>query len=118
MKWQTMSLEERWSKFLEFHEDNPQVYQELVSLARRVVGRGHQHYGMHCLFEVVRFHRDVGETTDAKFKLNNNLIPFYARFVMECESDLDGLFELRAMKAFAKTLPYTEDGSDDSDDEV
>lgn len=84
-------------RFSEFHRENPDVYRELVKLARKLRDRGHAHYGIGALFEVVRFHRAL-ETTDAVYKLNNNHRSRYARLIMEQEPDLRGFFETRELK--------------------
>ena len=49
------------------------------------------------LFEVLLWQRML-QTTDEDFKLNNNYAPRYARMIMENNQDLDGVFELRAMR--------------------
>lgn len=80
--------------FWQFHQDNPDVYAELAALAKQLKARGHEHYGIGALFEVVRFHRHI-ETTDTEFKLNNNHRALYARLLMLLEPDLEGFFSTR-----------------------
>ena len=92
------TIEER---FRVFHEKNPQVYEEIVRLARIARKRGHTRYGIDLLLAVVRFRHDMraGITPDASgFKLNNNYKPWYARLVMEREPDLAGFFETRELR--------------------
>lgn len=88
-------------RFREFHEKNPEVYQELVSLARQAVARGRRKMGIKMLFEVVRWQRFL-RTTDpdsgSTYKLNNNYHSRYARLIMDQESDLRGIFEVRELK--------------------
>lgn len=81
-------------KFEEFHAKNPQVYHELLSLARQAVHRGRKKIGIKMLFEVVRWNRTIG-TTDPDFKLNNNYHSQYARLLMQENPELAGLFETR-----------------------
>jgi hypothetical protein len=95
--------------FWVFHEQNPRVYDELVALARQVKSRGRGHYGIGALFEVVRFHRAI-QTTDKKFKLNNNHRALYARLIMEQESDLASFFETRERIARYRPDQVTDDG--------
>lgn len=85
-------------KFEAFHEANPQVYVELVTLARQALKRGYKTYSINSLFEVVRWQRDISPlaTTD-EFKLNNNFRSRYARLIMEQEPDLAGFFETRQL---------------------
>lgn len=84
--------------FRTFHENNPEVYVELVRLARQLHGRGHDRIGIGMLFEVIRWKRHL-ETVDVSgFKLNNNYRSRYARLIMEQEPDLFGVFELRGLR--------------------
>jgi hypothetical protein len=86
-------------KFEQFHADHPDVYDQLVELARRMRSRGHAHYGIATLFEVVRYHRHTSGKDADGFKLNNNYRSHYARLIMERERDLNGMFHLRELKA-------------------
>lgn len=87
-------------QYLRFHKDNPQVYTELVMLARDLKARGHETVGIGMLFEVVRWTRFT-QTNDknSDFKLNNNYRSRYARAIMDLEPDLEGIFNLRELKA-------------------
>ena len=85
-------------EFEAFHAGNPDVYDELRTLALRLKDRGWNHYGISALYEVVRFHRAL-ETTDDTFKLNNNHRAFYARLLMKQVPRLAEFFEIRVQKA-------------------
>lgn len=87
--------------FLAFHAANPDVYIELVALAREAHARGRRRLGMKMLWEVVRWKRFL-RTTDngaSVFKLNNNYHSRYARLIALREPDLAGLFELRELRS-------------------
>jgi len=85
--------------FDRFHAENPRVYTTLVRLARQWVSRfGSHKVGIGALYEVARWEIALA-TSDADFKLNNNFRAYYSRLIMAQESDLDGLFDLRASKA-------------------
>jgi hypothetical protein len=66
------SIEQR---FWTFHTAHPEVYRELVVLARRARAAGRERLGMKMLFEVVRWNR------------------------MEREAGLSGLFATRELRA-------------------
>lgn len=87
-----------WARFRVFHAANPDVYRELVVLARLAQARGRRRYGIKALFEVLRWARAATNSAD-EFKLNNNLAPYYARQIMENEPALAGFFELRSTTA-------------------
>jgi hypothetical protein len=80
--------------FWQFNRENPQVYDALKRLAYNLISRGHDHYGIKALCEVVRFEH-VMATHDPAFKINNNYTALYARLLMTSEPGLKGFFELR-----------------------
>lgn len=82
-------------EFWEFHRQNPHVYAALRERALGLRRMGHKRYSIKTLLEVERWHTDMQTAPDAKYKLNNNHAPFYARLLMEREPELAGLFETR-----------------------
>jgi len=86
-------------KFRQFHRINPWVYKELRRLSLEMVKRGHKHYGIAGLFEVLRWQRAMSTSMQDGFKLNNNHKSFYSRMLMSNESTLEGFFRLRASEA-------------------
>jgi hypothetical protein len=86
-------------RFEDFHRDNPRVYNTLVRLAREwVKTTGHGKLGIATLYERARW--DIAlATRNADYKLNNSYRAYYARLIHQQESDLDGLFDLRASAA-------------------
>ena len=80
--------------FLRFHFENPHIYLSMVEMARQAKEAGHGTYSVQALFEVLRWERTV-KTSGEIWKLNNNLRPEYARFIMEREGDLAGFFHIR-----------------------
>lgn len=93
---QTQSRLDR--EFWEFHAKNPHVYRQLVKLAREAKMRGRTKVGIKMIFEVVRWTQFIS-TTDPDYKMNNNYHSRYARLIMEQESDLAGVFELRELRS-------------------
>ena len=85
--------------FDDFNREHPEVYSELVRLARQLKSRGHKRYGIGSLFEVIRWHRALQSRDEAGFKVNNNFRSRYARLIMQRESDLAGFFETRELRA-------------------
>lgn len=83
-------------QFYAFHQEHPEVYYQLVRLAREWRSHGHRKLGIATLFEKLRWEWHIAGLTDADgYKLNNNYRALYARLIMEREPDLDGLFETR-----------------------
>lgn len=83
--------------FWSFHQRNPDVYGRLKGMALRLRDRGHKHYGVKGLFEVMRWHHALA-TTD-EWKLNNNYTAFYARLLMREVPALRGFFVVRHARA-------------------
>lgn len=88
----------REAAFWKFHDNNPDVYDRLVTLARRWrERRGDEHLGMKMLFELVRWHVAMDPDQPGEFRLNNNLTSYYARLIMRREPDLAGVFHTRTL---------------------
>jgi hypothetical protein len=81
--------------FAAFHRENPDVYDELVRLARTAKERGRSRMSMRMLWEVLRYQRTLQIKGDGEYRLNNNYTSRYARLIMDREPDLEGMFELR-----------------------
>ena len=83
-------------RYRQFHERNTHVLEKLSVLALRLKDRGHKHYGMQALFEVLRYETAM-RTNDpsSQFKLNNDYAAFYARDIMRRYPELDGFFSIR-----------------------
>ena len=92
--------------FRKFHAANPDVYRSLRQLALQLKRKGHVHYGIGSLYEVMRWHRAL-KTVDVDFKLNNNYRAYYARLLMQNVPELSGFFSLRVSKADGETLEST-----------
>jgi len=93
----TTKYAENLAKFELFHAENPHVADELEKLALRLMGRGTEVYSIAGLFEVLRFRRALRTTTGVNdnFKLCNNHKPFYARYLMKQNPQLDGFFVVK-----------------------
>ena len=86
-------------KFWAFHAAHPEVYDELVRLARMGVVAGRHRLGIKQLFEVLRWNRTIQglPDDDEEFKLNNSYTSRYARLIMAQEPGLGDVFETRVL---------------------
>jgi len=87
------------NRFNRFHQANPEVYNNLVRLARDFRRRAQNHnrpMGIAMLFEVLRWNYylsvDLGEED---FKLSNDFRAPYARLIMSQEPDLKDAFKTK-----------------------
>jgi len=87
-------IKQRFRDFLEAH---PEVYDQLVDLARRAKAAGHKHYSARGLWEYLRFNSILCRGED-HFKLNDHYIAHFARLIMQREPDLAGFFETRQLR--------------------
>ena len=89
------------ANFEAFHAKHPEVYGELVRLARQARARGRKVIGIKMLWEVARWHLNIlgGVDPEEEYKLNNNYHSRYARMIMDQEHDLAGIFRLRELKS-------------------
>jgi hypothetical protein len=83
--------------FVAFHHSNPQVYRQLVGLAREWKKAGHSRCSMNMLFEVLRWDEGIRTKSADGVKLNNNFRSRYSRLISANERDLAPLFETRAL---------------------
>ena len=85
--------------FERFHAANPEVYRLLVKFTRQVRDAGREQYSIDSIFHRLRWHYHIELRTEEPFKLNNNFTSRYARLIMAQEADLDGIFEVRVLRA-------------------
>ena len=92
---------EREAAFERFHAENGHVYELLRKMALRLKRAGHNHWGMRCLYETLRYEFAV-KTTQTAPVLNDWFAPYYARKLMAEVPELDGFFEVRERRNGAK----------------
>ena len=88
-----------YSRFLKFHEANPHVYSNLVSLTRAFRRKAQNHnrkMGIAMLFEVLRWNYFIEvDQGEEEFKLSNDFRAPYARKIMADEPDLSDAFNIK-----------------------
>lgn len=87
-----------YARFLRFHSNNPEVYNNLVRLAREFRRVSHNHnrkLGIAMIYEVLRWQYFIAVDTDETFRLSNDFRAYYARLIMEQEKDLTDAFNTR-----------------------
>ena len=88
-------------RFERFHIAHPEVLEELIGLARQWRRAGHDHGAIEVFWAVLRWQRGMRglPDDDEDYKLNDHYTSRYARLIMERCSDLDGVFEVRRLRA-------------------
>jgi hypothetical protein len=85
-------------QFEDFDARHPDVKYEIARRAKRLRSVGWKHYGIHAIWEAMRYDRALHGTGD-EYKLNDHFTSRYARLVMREWDELRGFFELRVLKA-------------------
>ena len=88
-----------YKRFEKFHAENPEVYNNLVRLAREFRRKGSNHnrkMGIGMLYEVLRWNFFMNvEAGEEKYQFSNDFRAPYARLIMDQEPDLQDAFNLR-----------------------
>jgi hypothetical protein len=88
------------ARFWKFHPNNPEVYNNLVRLAREFRAKGYNRnrkMSISMLFEVLRWNYYIEvDQGDEEFKLSNDFRAPYARLIMAVERDLSDAFNTRS----------------------
>jgi hypothetical protein len=93
---ETEEIDRRELKFRDFNAKNPDIYNDLVELAREVKASGKNKIGIDMLYGQLRWNKFIeNEEGTSHFKLNSMFAPYYARLIMKQEPDLAGLFNIR-----------------------
>ena len=66
-------------QFMEFHKENPHVYELFKRYTKAAMTTGREHYSAKAIFERIRWHTDIETNESLGFKLNNNHCPYYTR---------------------------------------
>jgi hypothetical protein len=84
-------------QFLDFHRDNPNVYQLFCRFTQMLLDRHYEHHSSDAVLHRIRWATTV-ETNDPEFKINNNYSAYYARLWMRDHPEHDGFFRLRVLR--------------------
>ena len=85
-------------KFWKFHKNNPQVFNQLVTMCKDAQQARRKKIGIGMLFEVLRWNSML-DTSGDDFKLNNSYRSRYARILEQEHPEFIGLFEKRKIKS-------------------
>lgn len=86
------------SRFVKFHNDNLNLYDEFKRLAEQTKQSGRTKYSARTLMEVLRWNRDV-TTAKHSFKINNDFIPLYIRMLVVEYPEFCDFFNMREVRS-------------------
>jgi hypothetical protein len=87
--------------FNQYHEENPEIYQEFKRITFRLIDSGRDYYGAKGIIEIIRFNTITGAEgykQNREFKINNNFAPDYARKFMNDYPLYNEFFRTRQLK--------------------
>jgi len=87
-------------EFLDYHRTHPSIWKEFKELAFNLWSKGTRRYGAKAVFEVIRYHREIGRKE--RFKLCNSYTAYYARLFEIAYPECKGLFETRQLEGLAR----------------
>ncbi len=88
------NYERNKQKFLEYHSNNPRIYQLLKKYALEAKQAGVDRISIALLVERIRWQVQVTTKSNDGFKISNTHRAFYARLLMEDVPALKGMFEI------------------------
>jgi len=95
------TLPPRFAAFVQYHRDNPVIYQRFVQYAMEAHRAGRRGFGARMVGERIRWYLNVETRSVDGFKINDHHWPYYARLAMLEHTELDGLFETRLARTDA-----------------
>lgn len=88
----------RDAKFRLFHEQNPQVYKLWDAYTKEALAKGVKRIGSQMIMERIRWEQKININTNDDFKLNDHLVPYYARLWMEKNPEYPKFFNTRKVE--------------------
>ncbi len=82
--------------FTEFDNRCPQVYAELLRLARQAKAAGFKKFGIRTIWEAMRWNFALERR--GLYRFNDHMTAAFARKLMAENPELDGFFELRTRR--------------------
>ena len=92
-----------------YHHYHPEVWELFKSFTLKLIDSGRKHYSANAIFERIRWEKDLGNGSEAAFKLNNNYRAFYARRFMSSYPQHEGFFRTRAQPSTQQDATYTDE---------
>jgi len=87
-------------KIEKYHAENPHIYNMFIKFTMSALYKGHKYIGAKMIIERIRWESLI-EANNDKFKINNNMAPFYSRLFMKQYPMYKDIFRLREAMADA-----------------
>lgn len=86
------------SRFNQFHNDNPQVYEMFKKFTFMAIRRGHNRLSAWMIANRIRWETSIETISVEDYKISNDYIALYARKFMSDYPEYNGFFKIKEMK--------------------
>lgn len=87
----------REEAFIDFHEDNPEVYELFDQFCRDYISKGKTKISAAMIINRIRWEKEV-MTSDDEFKISNNHQPYYARQCVKKNPQYKSFFNFKKVE--------------------
>lgn len=81
-------------KFIDYIQNNLNVWLEFEKMALNLIDKGHDHYSARTIVHVLRYQTHVGEFK-SKYKINDHVSPMFARIFILIHPEHEGFFKIK-----------------------
>jgi hypothetical protein len=90
-------------RFLKYHGENPELYKMFEKFAFDAMRSGRKRFSIWMIANRIRWYSMI-ETTGKEFKVSNDYLACYARFLIWKHPEFEGFFQIKEMKR-NRTVP-------------
>lgn len=90
--------ETTYNKFLQFHQENPRVYELFEKFSIELIYKGLTKLGAKMIIERIRWEMVTGSKDQQGFKINNNYTCYYSRLFAKNKPQYAKYFDYREVK--------------------
>lgn len=86
--------EKKLHKLLQYHYENPHLYQAFKKYTFEVIRKGYKYFGAQMIIEKIRW-EEVITANNSEFKISNDIAALYSRLFMKEYPTYAGYFRIR-----------------------
>lgn len=90
------AMPQKVRNFFKFHQERPELYDEIKSIAHRIMQKTNRSVSFSMIYETARFEVFIRDTNEEVFKMNNNYRAAYSRMLLREFPMYHGRIELRS----------------------
>jgi hypothetical protein len=86
-------------KFIEYHKNNPWVWELFERFAMEMIGAGRERYSSSAIIERIRWEVDRKSSPDERFKISNDFRAYYARMFIAKYPMCNSFFLIKKLRS-------------------